>query len=370
MKIALDARELEGSPTGAGRVLSELLKRLKPDFLARHRIYLYFKREIPSLPEFPEGSFEKIVLKAPALLRKDIFWEQILLPKRLRTDGIDLFWGANGAGPLFCPKKTQVWVTIYDLTYFMDASWYGLKERVVRQLRSRIAAMSADRMITSSEASKADIQRWLHKKADQIKVLYLGSDAVAGSNNVSGPSTKQNLLFVGSLLNRRPLEHVITAVSQLKKEFPKIRLRIIGENRTHPRRDLHAQVQDLGLQETVIIDGYVSDAELSHAYQEATIFCFPSHYEGFGLPLVEAQQRGIPVITLRNSSLAEISADSVCYAESPDAQSWAQAIRSLLLNPDKLRILHEKGPQNANRFTWDGFAAQWQSLVQSVTIKK
>lgn len=370
MKIAVDARELEGCRTGSGRVLIELLKRLEPDFLRRHKVFLYFKDPVPDMPGLDISRFYPVRLSSQLSASLDLLWEQVALPYYLFRHKIDVFLGSNGACPLMAPRRTKKFITVYDLTFYMDRRWYRPKERWVRQWRARISIDSADALVTCSEASARDIKRLLAKGSKPVEVLYPGSDHIPVFPGASGPDAGHRLLFVGSLLNRRPVEGLIRAVGLLSQVYADVRLTLIGDNRTYPLQDFAALIRELGLENKVYLRGYVPEDVLRSTYETADVFCFPSLYEGFGIPVVEAQRHGLPVVTLKNSALEEVGQDSVLYAGQGRAEDWAQAIGTLFSDRAVYGSMRQKGYLNATRFSWDLFVKKWLSMIETVKISK
>lgn len=363
MRIAVDARELEGRPTGAGRILLETLRRAPEGFSEKNELFLYFKKNVPlGLPE--NISARKTVLKPGFLARFDLFWEQILLPGYLKKDRIDIFWGANGACSVRNPSKARRIISVYDLTFLMEPGWYGLKEKLVRRFRFFTSLWSADTVLTVSEHSAGDIRKYMGTRKP-VHVVYAGSDSFTGAADRSlVKNTREKLLYAGSILNRRPVENLILALVELSKKYPRLKMDIVGENRTHPRKDLEGLVKKMDLQDRVRLLGYMREEDLAGQYESADVFCFPSYYEGFGIPLVEAQSRGLPVVTLKNSSLAEIGADSVCYSESARPEDLASAVERLLGDEALYKDFQEKGFRNARRFSWAQTSAGiWKRIL-------
>lgn len=359
LRIAIDAREIETHPTGAGRYLAEILKRWPRKFFEENEVSLYFKSRVPACDWLECFPVKKVLIKN-RFLKKDFFWEQIGLAWRLKKDAVDLFWGPNGACPFFGGKVKKV-VNVHDLTYFKDPSWYFFKERFIRQCRFRLAGLSADRLIAISDYTAAHLRSLIPSRPDRIHRIYAGGDhyPISGGDRLKEP---HQILFVGSILNRRPIENLIQAVGIVRRDFPQTHLLIIGSNRTYPLKNLESLVQDLGLRSGVELKGYVDDAELSQAYRDSDLFCFPSLCEGFGISVIEAQRHGLPVVTLRNSSLEEIGGNSVCYAQSADPKDLARALTRLFSDTDYREELTRRGFENTQRFSWTRSSQEILSL--------
>ena len=345
MKLAIDARELEGNPTGAGRVLLEYLCGWPAAFFDQNEVTLLFKNEIPCLDDLP-AACRRVRLRAFS----DLVWEIFLLPLYLRRNGADLFWGANGAGAFSCSRRTRQVISVYDLTYVFRPGDYGLKERLVRRFRVGMSLKRASALLTLSESAKEDLQRLRPSLSGKITVTAPGADAFAALYRRD--RTKTNLLYVGSLLNRRPIAALVRMAALLVRRYPGLILTLAGENRTRPHRDFHQLVRQLGLEGRVVILDYVTEQKLKELYEDAGIFCYPSFYEGFGLPVIEAQAAGLPVMTLKNSSLWEVGGETVAYAREGTAEAMAETVFQLLEEPLYYETLQRAGQENARRFSW------------------
>lgn len=362
LRIAIDAREIEKEATGVGRYLTEILKSWGHCVFRENQIFLYFKSRVPDL-SFLDGVTFRTKVIGPTALRSDLLWEQALLPWHLKKDRVDVFWGAGGA----CSGLRLGWknvVSVYDLTFFMDKTWFSPREAAVRRWKTAVSAATADRLVTLSDATVGDLKRFFGVPSSRVRRIYAGADHVPSKEGRNSQAAgKSRVLFVGSILNRRPIANLVRAVALLKDRFPALTLTVIGDNRTRPRQDLAALAADLGLDGRVAFEGYVDEAALRRAYAEADFFCFPSLYEGFGIPVVEAQRHGLPVLTLKNSSLAEIAGDSVHYAAGHRPEDFAEGLEKLLTERAYCEILVERGFLNSRKFRWsESGRAVWDLL--------
>lgn len=363
MRIGVDARELEKKKTGAGRYLAEILKRWPSYFPAEGETFLYFKEEIPSDGFLGAPCFRKRLLRGAP----DVVWEQVILPRTLRVDGAAVFWGPNGACPALYGNLGKI-VNVHDLSYFAEPGWFSPKERFVRRLRARIAVRAARVIVATSEATRAEIARIFPWAAKKTRVVHAGADHCAPSDKPSAGAARR-ILFVGSIFNRRKIENLLGAAALLKNKFPDVSLDVVGDDRTRPRRDWRRLIGSLGLEKSVSMRGYVDERGLSEAYRGAAVFCFPSRCEGFGFPILEAQRAGLPVVTLKNSSLEEIGGDSVVYAATDEAKDLASALGQLFGDDALRREMAERGARNSARYRWDETGRRVAALVQEAGSK-
>jgi glycosyltransferase involved in cell wall biosynthesis len=165
------------------------------------------------------------------------------------------------------------------------------------------------------------------------------------------------LLTVGSILNRRRVMELLAAVRRLIAGHPKLRLEIVGDNRTTPRIDLDALIAEWHLTEHVRLSGFVSETELACRYAAADLAIFLSEYEGFGLPALEAMSRNVPVIVANRPSLSEVFHSAALLVEPDDVTSIAAGIDGLLRSVALRQALVARGRLLAARYSWAQTAA-------------
>ena len=217
--------------------------------------------------------------------------------------------------------------------------------------------MTANLCVTASQSAAKDLESFFPKLRGKVRVVYPGADHLGPAQERPPNKGVATVLYVGSFLNRRPVENLIEAFRRLAPEYPQLRLRLVGDNRTFPRKDFSAIIRRSGVEDRVEWGGYCDAAVLNNIYAESDIFCYPSFYEGFGIPLVEAQVLGLPVITLKNSSLQEVGGDSVCYAKSADPDDLKEAIQALVDSRSLVESIRRKGFENAKQYQWSKAAA-------------
>lgn len=372
LRIAIDARELEGRRTGVGRYLINLLQEWSNIAPENHYVLL-FMSDIPDDIVLKNECFSKRLLRLPGLMRRNLIWEQIYLPVYLRKENLDLFFSPSYTIPFFIKEK--VIVTIHDISYEVNPMWFPLREALILRFLTRLSIRKADAIITISEFSKKDIMKVYSLNDQKVKIIYPAPDRVfistTDGDSIENIKKKYNtgerfLLYVGSILNRRPVEILLKAFSKVKKDDNELRLVIVGENRTRPRKDIDGMINSLGINDSVIRLDYVSDIELSLLYRAARIFIYPSLYEGFGLPVIEAMVSGTPVIAPNVASFPEVVGDGGILINRIDEDEMASAI--LMLNRDEsLRNDYgKKGKEKARNFSWSISAKEHLELFRDV----
>jgi glycosyltransferase involved in cell wall biosynthesis len=340
VRIAIDARELMGRPTGVGRYLSQILQ---------------------AWAALPGTSGHELVLCSPEALAPRALgdlrvsnavapgggtaWEQWTLPRLVRAERADVLFAPAYTAPLRCPAP--VVLTIHDVSYAAHPEWFSWRDGLRRRTLSRMAARRAARVITESDFSKREIARHLRVDAGRIEVIYLGVSALRAD-----APREPLVLYVGSVFNRRHVDALVGAFARLAAGRPGLRLAIVGDNRTRPWIDLDALVAGTGLADRIDVRSYVADDELSGLYARASAFAFLSEYEGFGLPPLEAMAAGVPVVVLDTPVAREIYGPAAEYVSRAEPDLVAAALdRVLTEGPARERLLHA-GTAQVERYSW------------------
>lgn len=330
MRIAVDARELSGSPTGVGRYLTEILTAWK---------------------SLPEAASHEVVLLRPDAGTGGTRWEQVTLPRLLWQQGADVLFAPAYTGPVLCPVPMVL--TIHDVSFAAHPEWFSAQEGMRRRQFTRLAAHRAARILTVSEFSKSEIVAHLQVPWARVEVIYSGLHPLQSVH--SDPHAirePESVLFVGSLFNRRHVPELVAGFSGLAQRHAGARLDIVGENRTMPRIDVDALVRDAGAADRIRVHSYVSDETLGGLYARAGAFAFLSDYEGFGFTPLEALAAGVPIVVLDTAVAREIYSDAAIYVARPDPVLIERALEEALFDPQaRARVLQAAGAVLA-RYSW------------------
>ena len=336
MKIAVDARELDGRPTGVGRYLSEILGAWK---------------------SLPEAAAHEIVLCRPEEGVSGTAWEQLTLPRVLRRIDADVLFAPAYTGPARCPVPMVL--TIHDVSFAAHPEWFSQREGWRRRVLTRLAARRAARVLTVSEFSRSEIVKHLDVSPEKIEVIYSGLNALRGLDSLdvrtAAPDalrSRDTVLYVGSVFNRRHVPELISGFTRLARRRPDARLEIVGDNRTMPRIDLDDVVRTSGAASRIHVRSYISDDELAGLYAQAGAFAFLSDYEGFGFTPLEALAAGVPIVVLDTEVAREIYGRAAIYVERPDPALIEAALERALFDPrHRARVLDAAAPVLA-RYSW------------------
>lgn len=280
--------------------------------------------------------------------------EQLLLPRLAQRAGVDLVHSLGSTGP--ARGRFRRVVTIHDLIYkrFPEAH-FGLRA-LGMQILVPLAARRSDRVIADSRSTRDDIVELLKIPADKVDVVPL-----AARPPRSAPEPEAQLRarlglgdrpLVVSTSAKRPhknLRRLLEAHARLDRPRP---LLVLPGYPTEHERELRDQAAGLGIADDVLFLGWMEDPALEGLLAAAACVAFPSLYEGFGLPVLEAMMRGVPVVCSARSSLAEVAGDAALLADPEDPAAIADAIQRVLADPGLAADLVRRGHEQAARFTW------------------
>ena len=351
MRICIDARGMSERPTGSGKALRYLLGRLRADF-PRHE---YLTCE-------PAGA-------ASWRLSRQLLWEQVELPLhalRLRADVLHVCGGTPG--PFVTPTKTVM--TVHDLAPTRHpellpharSRWYW--GRMVPR-----AARRAHAVLVPSAATKRDVVALAGVPEARVHVAPWGvpletagaatADAVRAAYGLPG----DYVLYVGTIDRRKDYRTLLGAMGQLGEDT----VLVIAGTVIAGRTDFPETVARLGLDRRVRMLGYVPDRDLPGLYRGASVFVYPSFYEGFGFPVLEAMACGTPVITYRTTSLPEVAGDAAILLDPPvPLETLASTITRVMRDADLRRSLIERGLVRVASFDWRSTAAVTAGVYEAL----
>ena len=293
-----------------------------------------------------------------------IFWEQTFFPLSLRNS-YALLHSLAYVSPFL--NRTRSIVTLYDLSFYLYPQYFRPMQRLYLQIGTRASVRRAAQIITISESSKRDTVRLLQKNPEQIQVVPPGVEpeffrAVNADEIEQFRRTKhlpeQFVLFLGTREPRKNLDTLIRAFVQAKRRANFPHYLVIAGGRGWLDQEIERTINELQVADQILFPGFVPHDELPLWFRAADLFVYPSQYEGFGMPALEALACGTPVITSNVSSLPEAVGDAARLVNPRATEELADAIFEMLTD-DALR--HEyarRGPEHARAFTWTRAAQQ------------
>jgi glycosyltransferase involved in cell wall biosynthesis len=236
------------------------------------------------------------------------------------------------------------------------------------------AARNAEVVLTDSGHSQKDLATYLGISFAKSRVIACGVDArfraIPASEGRHAVLARYGihlpyLLYVGAVNGRKNIDRLLAAFAQIRTWYPRLSLVVAG-NRQWGATPIDAALRRLDLRDQVQFLGYVEDADLPALYSGARAFVFPSLYEGFGLPVLEAMACGTPTIASRSSSIPEVVGDAAILVDPFDVSAIAEGIEQVLGNPDLAAELRGRGVARARSFTWDRAARETLDAYQEV----
>jgi glycosyltransferase involved in cell wall biosynthesis len=351
MKIGIDIRSTLRQKTGIGQYTLNLIAHLaKIDSVNKY--LLYSKKKIidrkRKLPQIPGVNFHH---------RVDYF---SFGPERLLKDA-DIFHSSSY--DLKKPKRSKLVLTIHDVIH--KAYPAGHSPETIKFIDSLLQEIlpQTSLIITDSQATKDDFLKWYFYRADRIRVVYPG---VSNWFYPAATPREQYILFVGTIEPRKNVKNLIRAFFLLKKEHLLPHKLVIVGMKGWMFADVFNLVEELKLGQDIIFKDYVSSEELRNWYGRAEVFVYPSLYEGFGFPIVEAFASGVPVVTSNTSSCAEIARGAALLADPQNFGEISDAILRIIKNDDLRNELTAKGLERARQFSWVKTATQVLSIFREV----
>ena len=357
MHIAIDARELLGKPTGAGRYLAGMLEAWSqsPRRVA-HTFQLYASH--PPTRRFGQLPGAPLVLPG----RGGSWWEQVTLARAIGRDRPDVLFAPAYSAPIAI--RTPTVLAIHDASFFAHPEWFTSREGLRRRLLTRAAARRASTVVTISEFSRGELLKYLDVSASRIRVVPPGVTPLVQPAATRDPGSPPRVLYVGSIFNRRHVPDLILAFAPIAHAHADARLDIVGETRTSPFQDLHALVEHEGLGAQVQLCDYVSDAQLGELFRCASVFAFLSEYEGLGLTPLEALAAGLPSVVLDTSIAREAYGPSACFVSQGDLGACTAALDALLFDEAARRRVLDRAPETLARYDWARAADDTLDLLE------
>ncbi len=315
------------------------------------------------------------VVEVPVFARRRVEWvrgEQLLLPGLATRAGVDVLHSLASTAP--ARGRFRRIVTIHDLLYrVVPDTHFGVLSLGMRVLIPT-AAHRSHRVIVDSQSTRADVRRYLHVPERKLDVVPLGIGTTAAA--VADPDAvlreryclgeRRVVLSVSAKRPHKNLRRLLDAVAMIAPDRRPVLL--VPGYPTPYERELHEHAGRIGVLSDLRLLNWVSAAELEGLYALADAFVFPSLYEGFGLPVLEAMRRGVPVACSNSSSLPEVAGDAALLFDPVDTSAIAAAIERLLTDPGEAQRLSDAGRAQAERFTWAATARATAASYERVML--
>lgn len=365
MRIGIDTFALLDTMAGAERYTQNVIRALA-QIDSRNKYYIFLTPKNEKYYRIEKENFENVIVNFSNQNRvKRILFEQFYLPNLLKKKNIDILFSPTNIAPAKVACHSVV--MIFDLHWFksfpfikhktalFEKLFDGFRKAYVKNM-IKISAKRADIVLTLSSSSKDDIVNFLGISPDDIIVTYSGAFSENGNEILDEKFIRilpeKYILFVGQLHKRKNVVRLIKAYNVLRECYDiKQKLLIVGRS-GDGRREVYREFNLSPYKKDILILGYVEDCLVKKVYKKADVLVYPSLYEGFGIPVLEAMLLGTPVVTSKVSSLPEVGQDAAFYVDPESVESIADGIYEVLRNSDKRAGMIERGLARAEEFSW------------------
>ncbi|MBB2149406.1 glycosyltransferase family 4 protein [Pedobacter gandavensis] len=353
MKIGFDGKRAANNLTGLGNYSRSLITHLA-EFFPQNQYFVYTPKvkEHKQISRFLQLNGIKIELPD----RPGWFWRTSGIKKQLLKDQIDLFHGLSHEIPLGIQhSRIPSVVTIHDLIFLRFPQYYGRIDRFIYGLKFRYACKHADKIVAISECTKRDLIHFFDTDPNKIEVVYQSCDDSFKSATdqhkkqevrIKHQLPEKYILNVGTIETRKNLMTLIKALPEIHPDY---QLVVVGRKTAYTAL-VKKEIDLLGLRSRVTFLQNVPFDDLPSIYQLASAFVYPSLYEGFGIPIIEAMYSGVPVIAATGSCLEEAGGDHSLYVPPFDHKALSLSINKVLNSPGLATEMIAKGLEYVKKF--------------------
>jgi glycosyltransferase involved in cell wall biosynthesis len=363
------------NPKLAGGTVTYALKLIKEISLLdnNNQYVIYINKECKSFNFVVGDNFKFRILNfdySSVYLR--YFWEQLILPFYIFFDKIDLIHSLGYVTPLITTCKKVV--TIHDINYMGHASNMSIIKRILLGSMVNLSALFCNHIITISKFSRDQIIKYTYTFINKITITLLsGSSDLVNTKHIEKELIfkkynidSEYIISFSSTSTHKNIEKLIMAFEQIVLINPNLKLVLVGH--LNKSNDLNNCIKRLNLSKKIIFTGFVPDQDINPLLNYAKIFVFPSLYEGFGIPLLDAQFCEVPVVSSNAGSLPEVGGDDVFYFDPTSINNMCEVISTALkvVESDKIIKIRNKGLENRNKFSWEKTAQQTLDVYKKV----
>jgi len=351
--ISIDARMINDS--GIGRYIEEIISHLvkEEDF----KVYCLCNDRLDNFEWSKKVEFVHVRSRILSIS------EQLELP--LKIPQTDIFWSPQYNVPLLPIRAKKRIVTIPDVYHLAHIDELSLWKILYVKIVTKAAIYLSSSVITISEFSKNEILKYTNIKINKIKMIYCAVDENF-SDNVSGIAIEcKYILFVGNVKPHKNLENALKAYKIFSDKYTNYKFIIVGKKEGFITGYNNIGELIKGIEHKVVFTGHVTDNILKQYYAGANIFFFPSRYEGFGLPLLEAMKFNIPILSSYAASLKEVGGEAILYCNPNDVNDMAQKLGEVIANRNFFS--HEKYAAQLSKFSWHKAALDYIKVFRDIS---
>ncbi|EKE18954.1 MAG: AprM [uncultured bacterium] len=365
MRIGIDgSRAFIKNRTGIEEYSYQVIKALR-DYLPEEQVVLYVRKNQVVDFQLPKNWKVKII-------RFPRYWTQLGLSLEMFLHPIGVLFIPAHTIPLIHPKK--VIVVIHGLEYEFCPSSYSLWDRIYMRVSIKNSCRWASRIVSVSDNTKKDLKNLYGVSNEKMKVIYEGYDSVISNQKLVINNTVKEkvsyklqvtgyLLFIGRIEERKNVSNIVKAFEILKEKYQIPHKLVLAGKPGFGYQAIRIQISNSEYQSEIIELGYVKEEEKWELLKSADVFVFPTLYEGFGIPILEAQSVGCSVVASNNSSIPEVVDGSALLVDCLNAEDIAENVYKILSNETLKSDIIAKGCENVKRFSWEKCAKEISSLL-------
>lgn len=371
MRIAFDATAAPPQPVGAGNYILQMAQALSRLGAELELVVFAQKTGTQSL-RLTNTPKVKLIVQPDRKPVERLAWEQVRLPGLLRKEGIDLLHSPHYTLPVL--SKGPVVVTIHDCSFFRYPQLHLAGKRLFFRTFIHLSARRGAALIAVSESTRRELLHFVRISPQKIHTVHEGVSPdfhpIRDDQRIQTVRARYDLpqdfiLFVGLIEPRKNLPDLLRAVKIVSKQHGNLQLVIAGRL-GWKTREVFELLERLDLKSRIRLTGYIPQDDLPVLYNMSRFLVYPSQYEGFGLPVLEAMACGTPVITTQVSSMPEVAGDVGLLVPAGDVDALAQGIQRLWQDSALRRVMSDRGVQRAAGFTWERAARQTLEVYRHV----
>jgi glycosyltransferase involved in cell wall biosynthesis len=371
LRIGFDAKRAFLNNTGLGNYSRSVITSLASTF-PENEYFLYTTKQINNSITAGMLNAPGVTVRTPAIPILKSLWRSRFVVSRLLKDKIDLYHGLSHEIPVSIQNTTiKTVVTIHDLIFLRYPQYYKAADRKIYEMKFRNACKNADKIIAISEQTKRDIIHYFGTDKAKIEVVYQSCDPSFASehtsDHLSGIREKYHLpeiflLNVGTIEDRKNLMLVVKALAEIPEE---VKLVVIGKETPYAIK-VRQYLAEHQLESRVLFLKDIPFSDLPAIYQLAKIFVYPSQFEGFGIPILEALNAGVPVIAATGSCLEEAGGASSLYVSPNDHSALAKTVHNILQDADLSNNMIAAGKLHAAQFKENAHAENLMRIYKNL----
>lgn len=372
MRIGIDARLFVGKNyTGIARSVDEVLKCWEKKY-PMHEFYLFSGKKISLNRSLPNNWH---VIDAPWIIDSSKLWSFFKLPKIIKYLELDIYWGTNYVLPRK-NRRTKYVVTVYDLALFKFQGIGAFKNTMRVKTLTKAACENANKIIAISKATADDIQEILNIPENKIVVSYCGGlsgERINSKSEINPILMTENkfFLFISTIEPRKNIINIVKGFEDYIDRTKEKHNLVLAGKKGWRCDEIYETIENSKYRDRIIMPGYISDDDKEYLMRNAIAFVYPSLYEGFGIPIIEAFSYELPVITSNVSSMPEVGGDVALYVDPYSVSDISMALEKMANMSDVDRMELKKGmKERVAYFSWEKNAEEIMTTFENLVNDK